>query len=520
MFKKLILVLALLSPLAATAQIGGRGGPGVIIYDFGALATPPTCVASYKSFRYYDTDDNTPYFCNGSAWTAFTSVGAITFDEIGTGSNMTATMTCSQGCTITFGVNGIINANQLNGVDTDMSAAAEDDVATINAAGDLALATPGLTARTDADGTVALLSTDRGKQVNASNGTANAISIAQAGTAGFEAGYVAYACQTGAGAATITPTTSTINGAANFTFSSQYACARVRSDGTNYEASLLLPTATSGAPTDAQYVTLATNATLSAERVLTGTASQITVTDNGAGSTVVLSTPQNIATTSQPTFAGVRMNATNQGIDTGSTSNNILIKTIDNSGSLTGKVTVRGGNSSGTSGNTAANAEMLAGDATGATGANTGGSLLLRPGRVTSASGIPGRIQIEGAALDGGTITSGALQCMAADRSVADCATSATNFLGIAIATADPMGFQFAGLNSVAIPADVTAAGRCNGTNCTTVVGDFVCSSANTAGTVQIQATACAAGRQAGIIFVAEATVTSLGVGAVWLQMK
>lgn len=57
-----------------------------------------------------------------------------------------------------------------------------------------------------------------------------------------------------------------------------------------------------GAPTDAKYVTLATNATLTQERVLTGTANQITITDNGAGSTVVLSTPQNIHIGASPTF--------------------------------------------------------------------------------------------------------------------------------------------------------------------------------------------------------------------------
>lgn len=43
-----------------------------------------------------------------------------------------------------------------------------------------------------------------------------------------------------------------------------------------------------GAPTSSQYVTLATDATLTAERVLTGTSGRLTVTDNGAGSTVVL----------------------------------------------------------------------------------------------------------------------------------------------------------------------------------------------------------------------------------------
>lgn len=50
----------------------------------------------------------------------------------------------------------------------------------------------------------------------------------------------------------------------------------------------------SGAPTTAQYVTLATDATLTGERVLTGTANEITITDNGAGGTVVLSLPTGI----------------------------------------------------------------------------------------------------------------------------------------------------------------------------------------------------------------------------------
>lgn len=58
------------------------------------------------------------------------------------------------------------------------------------------------------------------------------------------------------------------------------------------------------APANAQFVTLGNSASLSAERVLTGTSDQIIITDNGANSTVVLSTPQNINTSSQPSFAG------------------------------------------------------------------------------------------------------------------------------------------------------------------------------------------------------------------------
>jgi hypothetical protein len=58
-----------------------------------------------------------------------------------------------------------------------------------------------------------------------------------------------------------------------------------------------------GAPTSASYVTLGTNATLTSERVLTGTSNQITVTDAGAGSTVTLSTPQNLHTSATPQWA-------------------------------------------------------------------------------------------------------------------------------------------------------------------------------------------------------------------------
>jgi hypothetical protein len=59
------------------------------------------------------------------------------------------------------------------------------------------------------------------------------------------------------------------------------------------------------APTIGQYVVIAGSALLDNERTLTGTANQIVVTDNGAGSTVVLSTPQNIHTAATPTFGGI-----------------------------------------------------------------------------------------------------------------------------------------------------------------------------------------------------------------------
>lgn len=63
-----------------------------------------------------------------------------------------------------------------------------------------------------------------------------------------------------------------------------------------------------GIPTPtASFVLLASDPFLPNERVLTGTANQIILTDNGAGSTIVLSTPQNIAPTSSPTFASLTL---------------------------------------------------------------------------------------------------------------------------------------------------------------------------------------------------------------------
>jgi len=60
-----------------------------------------------------------------------------------------------------------------------------------------------------------------------------------------------------------------------------------------------------GAPVGASYVTLAVDGTLTSERVLTGTSNQITITDAGAGSTVTLSTPQDIATGSSVQFGRI-----------------------------------------------------------------------------------------------------------------------------------------------------------------------------------------------------------------------
>ena len=100
----------------------------------------------------------------------------------------------------------------------------------------------------------------------------------------------------------------------------------------------LLTSASGGAaPADATYVVLSANATLTDERILTGTANQITITDNGAGSTVVLSLPQSIATSSTPTFASMSLTGASS-LTLGTASTNagaVILKNATNANTAT-----------------------------------------------------------------------------------------------------------------------------------------------------------------------------------------
>ena len=86
-------------------------------------------------------------------------------------------------------------------------------------------------------GTSATSSGDKGKVVRSNKSTAAAYTIAQAGSAGFDALYSVRLCSVGTGATTLTPATSTINGAAALVLR-QWDCADINSDGANYHASV------------------------------------------------------------------------------------------------------------------------------------------------------------------------------------------------------------------------------------------------------------------------------------------
>jgi hypothetical protein len=83
-----------------------------------------------------------------------------------------------------------------------------------------------------------VLAADCGGAVEYSNVGAGAVTLPQAGSAGFAAGYYTELCNVGSGLVTVTPTTSTIDpgtsaGAASITIA-QYACVGFKTDGVNY----------------------------------------------------------------------------------------------------------------------------------------------------------------------------------------------------------------------------------------------------------------------------------------------
>lgn len=82
--------------------------------------------------------------------------------------------------------------------------------------------------------TYTILATDWGKLVTTSNGSSIAVTLPQANSTTFAAGFWFDFVNKGVGTATITPTTSTIGGAATLAFGTGEG-ARIVSDGTDYQ---------------------------------------------------------------------------------------------------------------------------------------------------------------------------------------------------------------------------------------------------------------------------------------------
>lgn len=173
------------------------------------------------------------------------SGGSAAFSSLTSGSNTGATMTVGTGASLAPTGSGTISANQVNGsvVPTSAALLASDGSATLQPltlGGNLAVNSGVLqtsqTINPQVGTTYAILTSDTGKLITVSNASSIAISLSSAATTGFTAGFSFDIQNLGAGTATITPATSSINGGSTLVMASKSGCT-VTSDGSNYQVS-------------------------------------------------------------------------------------------------------------------------------------------------------------------------------------------------------------------------------------------------------------------------------------------
>jgi hypothetical protein len=166
--------------------------------------------------------------------------------------------------------------------------------------------------------------------------------------------------------------------------------------------------------------------------------------------------------------------------------------------STLGGFTLRGGNNTTTGTTGKGGPGVIAGGTTAGTADNSG-PISIYPGGSTNASpGLPGLLDISNSYKVGGTVTATYVQCLTGSYSVADCGTSATNPVGVALTTTNPVRVQFAGITTVTYDGTYSPS-----------YAWFACTSATVGGKVTPQAAACAAGREVGIVVSSGSSVTS-----------
>jgi hypothetical protein len=147
--------------------------------------------------------------------------------------------------------------------------------------------------------TYTVAATDRASYLTFSNASPIAVTLPQAGTTGFASNFVAVSCDIGAGAATITPTTSTISYTDGSAYTSAAAslslstgqCAWLYSDNTNYFA--IVRSGGGGGSlsgmTAGQVPIAATASTVTSSKVLAGAGAGITTGPTSSTTTDLVS---------------------------------------------------------------------------------------------------------------------------------------------------------------------------------------------------------------------------------------
>lgn len=287
-----------------------------------------------------------------------------------------------------------------------------------------------------------IAATDRAGYVSLSNAGAIAVTLPQAGTAGFANNFVFVACDIGAGTATITPTTSTISysngsaytsGAANVALTTGQ-CINVYSDNTNYFAILRTGGGGGGTP-------------------CTITANSIQYNNAGAFGCTTVQDLANVMSNTTTTQAQVYQGGQNASAN--SALGGVTIQGADQTGaggasSQGGGALLRGGN------NAATNTASVGGNVEVASGQSTG----------ASSTGLKGLMLIAQTYPQSGTVTQWDLVCFTGTAgAVTNCPGTPQNVAGVAVSLNGTVSVEVAQIGSE-VPIAASAA---------VTVGNAVC---------------------------------------------